>query len=104
MLQAPKGRGSTHVALQRDSIRVCQTKKQMNSQIMGAGPGHHWEDLGAESALDPRPSQRSHWEADEIFLRAGGSRSLEGKDPSLQGPSHSLSAPGEWPETLGSGL
>lgn len=28
MLQAPKGRGSTHVALQRDSIRVCQMKKR----------------------------------------------------------------------------
>lgn len=76
---------------------------------MGAGPGHHWEDFGAESALDPRPSQRSHWEADEIFLRvgapAGGSRSLEGKPKPLSaGAKSSLSAPGGWPETLGSGL
>lgn len=49
-----------------------------HGQIM-VGPRRHSEDLEAESlppawlqaALDPRPSQRSHWEADEIFLRVG---------------------------------
>lgn len=51
------------MALHRDSINVCQMKKQMeslgHSQIM-AGPRHHLEDLGAE-CLPAKPGSGLLW-------------------------------------------